>query len=166
MVMRITWIGVVAIFSSMTAVAIRELLPPDTIVAGFDNISAALDVSSVHLLRYQDEAKLQQLAAIEEAELKLFADFLGKMKRTGDGGASLLAQTIVLHASHLGNASSHAGDNLPILLAGGGSRHAGHVAYDRKNKTPLTNLFVRMLHQMEIPVEKFGASTGVVSELG
>ncbi|QDU96041.1 hypothetical protein [Lignipirellula cremea] len=31
---------------------------------------------------------------------------------------------------------------------------------------PLTNLFVRMLHQMEISVEDFGASTGVVWELG
>jgi hypothetical protein len=114
----------------------------------------------------QDEAKLKQLAAIEEAELKLFADFLGKMKSTDDGGQTLLDQTIVLHASHLGNASSHMGDNLPILVAGGGFKHAGHVAYDRKKNAPLSNLFVRMLQQMEIPLERFGASTGTVSELG
>ena len=113
----------------------------------------------------QDEAKLKQLGAIEEAELKLFADFLGALKAVDEGGRTLLDQTIVLHASHMGNASSHTGDNLPILLAGGGFRHAGHVAYDRKNNMPLTNLFVRMLHQMDIPMEKFGASTGVVSEV-
>lgn len=113
----------------------------------------------------QDETKLKQLAAIEEAELKLFADFLGQMKATDDGGSPLLDQTLVLHASHLGNASSHTGDNLPIIIAGGGFQHAGHVACDRKSNTPLSNLYLRMLHQMDIPLDKFGASTGVVSEL-
>ncbi|MDB5341254.1 MAG: hypothetical protein JWN70_6873 [Planctomycetaceae bacterium] len=114
----------------------------------------------------QDETKLQQLAAIEEAEMKLFAGFLAKMKATDDGGRPLLDQTLVLHASHLGNASSHSGDNLPIILAGGGFKHAGHVAFDRKNNAPLSNLFVSMLQQMGIEADKFGASTGAVSELG
>jgi hypothetical protein len=113
----------------------------------------------------QDEAKLKQLAAIEEAELKLFAGFLAKMKAADDGGRPLLDQTMVLHASHMGNASSHSGDNLPIILAGGGFKHAGHVAFDRKNNTPLTNLFVTMLQQMGVEAESFGASTGSLSEL-
>ena len=38
-------------------VAVKDLLPPDTTTAGFDKVSAALDVSSVHLLRYQDAAE-------------------------------------------------------------------------------------------------------------
>lgn len=114
----------------------------------------------------QDEKKIQQLALVEEAELELFARFLAKMKASNDGGPSLLDQTIVLHASHLGNASSHTGDNLPIIVAGGGFKHAGHVAFDRKNNQPLSNLYVQMLRQMGMKSEKFGASTGVVSELG
>ncbi|MFT5107922.1 MAG: hypothetical protein ACI9UA_003557 [Pseudoalteromonas tetraodonis] len=114
----------------------------------------------------QDEKKIQQLALVEEAELELFARFLAKMKASNDGGPSLLDQTIVLHASHLGNASSHTGDNLPIIVAGGGFKHAGHVAFDRKNNQPLSNLYVQMLRQMGMKSEKFGASNGVVSELG
>jgi hypothetical protein len=114
----------------------------------------------------QEEAKLKQLAMIEEAELRLFAAFLGRMKSADDGGRPLLDQTLVLHACHMGNASSHSGDNLPIILAGGGFKHAGHVAGDRKNNTPLSNLYVTMLRQMGIPAERFGASTGAVSELG
>ena len=98
--------------------------------------------------------------------MKLFAGFLAKLKATDDGGRPLLDQTLVLHASHLGNASSHAGDNLPIILAGGGFKHAGHVAFDRKINTPLSNLFVTMLQQMGLAADKFGASTSVVSELG
>lgn len=39
-------------------VAIKDLLPPDTTAAGFDKLSAVLDVSSVHLLRYQDAAEM------------------------------------------------------------------------------------------------------------
>ena len=113
----------------------------------------------------QDESKLQQLAMVEEAELKLFAAFLARMKATNSGGQSLLDQTIVLHASHLGNASSHTGDNLPIILAGGGFKHAGHVAFDRKRNAPLSNLFVRVLQQTGIPLDKFGASTGELGEL-
>lgn len=114
----------------------------------------------------QDDAKIRQLALVEEAELKLFAGFLAKMKASDDGGPSLLDQTIVLHASHLGNASSHTGDNLPIIVAGGGFKHAGHLAFDRKSNKPLSNLYVQMLRQMGMQTDKFGASTGTISELG
>ena len=44
-------------------------------------------------------------------------------------------------------------------------RHAGHVAYDRQNNAPLSNLFVRMLHQMGIEQRAFGASTGVLNAI-
>lgn len=36
---------------------VKELLPSDNVAAGFDNVSAVLDVSSAHLLRYQDAAE-------------------------------------------------------------------------------------------------------------
>jgi hypothetical protein len=38
-------------------VAVKDLLPDDNIAAGFDNVSAVLDVSPAHLLRYQDAAE-------------------------------------------------------------------------------------------------------------
>lgn len=113
----------------------------------------------------QDEAKIGQLATIEEAEMKLFGEFLGKMKATTEAGTTLLEQTVVLHASNLGNASAHTCDNLPIVLAGGGFKHAGHVAFDRKNNQPLSNLFVRMLQQLNVELDRFGSSTGVLAEV-
>jgi hypothetical protein len=113
----------------------------------------------------QDEFKLKQLALVEEAELKQFGDFLGKMKSTGEGGPSLLDQTIIFHCSNLGNASSHNVSNLPVILAGGGFKHAGHVAFDREHNTPLSNLFVRMLQQMGFEMDRFGSSTGAISEV-
>lgn len=113
----------------------------------------------------QDDAKVKQLAIIEEAEMKLFAEFLGKMKKSDEGGKSLLDQTITLYASNLGNASAHTCDNLPIFLAGGGFKHAGHLAYDRKKNVELSNLFPRMLQQMGIEMDKFGNSTGTFSDV-
>lgn len=113
----------------------------------------------------QDPDKLDQLALIEEAEIKVFGEFLEKLKQTTEGDHSLLDRTAVLYASNLGNSSSHDNNNLPILLAGGRFQHQGHVAYDTKNNTYLSNLFVRMLHHMEIDAKSFGASNGVVSEI-
>jgi hypothetical protein len=113
----------------------------------------------------QDPAKLEQLALIEEAELRVFQEFLAKMQATPDDGGTLLDRTAILYASNLGNASSHDNHNLPIILAGGGFKHQGHVAFDRRNNTLLSNLFVRMLQHMEIEAELFGGSTGVISEV-
>jgi hypothetical protein len=113
----------------------------------------------------QDPEKLRQLAMIEEAEMKLFAGLLGKLRATNEGGSSLLDRTVVFHGSNLGNASAHTCDNLPILLAGGGFRHTGHVAFNRKDNTPLSNLFVRMLQQLEIEMDRFGTSTGKLDQI-
>ena len=114
----------------------------------------------------QDDAKIEQLAKIEEAEYRVFNEFLAKLQGSGEGNETLLDRTMVLHASNLGNASAHTSHNLPIILAGGGFKHAGHVMYDRENNRPLSNLFVRMLHQMGIEADTFGTSTGVVGEIG
>jgi hypothetical protein len=114
----------------------------------------------------QDEATIEQLAKIEEAEYRVFNEFLAKLQGSGEGNETLLDRTMVLHASNLGNASAHTSHNLPIILAGGGFKHAGHVMYDRENNLPLSNLYVRMLHQMGIEADTFGTSTGVVGEIG
>jgi hypothetical protein len=113
----------------------------------------------------QDPDKLEQLARIEQAELRVFAEFLTRLEESAEDGETLLDRTMVFHASNLGNGSGHSSSNLPILLAGGGFRHQGHVAFDRANNRPLSNLFVRMLQQMGIEATSFGSSTGVVTEV-
>jgi hypothetical protein len=113
----------------------------------------------------QEPTKLEQLALIEEAELRVLGEFLDKMRASTEGEQSLLDRTAIFYASNLGNSSSHDNNNLPIVLAGGGFKHQGHVAYDRQNNTLLSNLFVRMLQQMGIEKDSFGASTGVLSEV-
>jgi hypothetical protein len=113
----------------------------------------------------QDPGKLEQLALIEEAEIQVLGEFIEKMKASKDGDRTLLDRTAVFYASNLGNSSSHNNNNLPILLAGGGFKHKGHLAFDTTNNTLLSNLYVRMLHHMGIEAKSFGASTGVLSEV-
>jgi len=113
----------------------------------------------------QEPSKLDQLALIEEAEIRVLGEFLDKMKATIDGERPLLDHTSVFYSSNLGNSSSHDNTNLPVLLAGGGFRHGGHIAHDRGNNTHLSNLFVRLLQQMGIEADRFGASTGVLGEI-
>lgn len=114
----------------------------------------------------KDPAKIEQFARYEEKEYGLFSGFLDKLVATSEGNDTLLDRTQVMIASSLGDASAHASDNLPVFLAGGGFKHRGHVAFDQKNNYPLSNIFVRMLQQMGVETDKFGSSTGVLSELG
>jgi hypothetical protein len=106
-----------------------------------------------------DPAKIEELKLIELAEFKAFAEFLGRLKSVKEGGRNLLEGTSVLFGSNLGNASAHDWRNLPIILAGGGFKHMGHLALDRQNNTPLSNLFVSLACVMGVQTEKFGSST-------
>jgi len=72
---------------------------------------------------------------------------------------------MVLSASNLSNASAHRTDNLPVIIAGGGLKHQGHLAFDKKNNKELSNLYVRMLQQLNIDTPGFGCSTGVLADL-
>jgi hypothetical protein len=127
-----------------------------------DGLSLAHHDASHH---GKDETKIEQLAIIEEAELALFNRFLSSMGEVRDGDATLLDHTVVLNASNLSNASAHSCENLPIILAGGGFRHQGHVRHDREKNTPLANLFVRMVQRLGIDEDRFGESTCVVDEV-
>ncbi len=48
---------------------------------------------------------------------------------------------------------------MPVLLAGGGFRHGQHLAFDRGDNYPLTNLYVQMLQQAGLETRQFATST-------
>jgi hypothetical protein len=113
----------------------------------------------------QDEDKLAQLRLVETSIVSAFGDFLRLLSSTEEGGSSLLDQTSVLLTSNLGNASSHDNRNMPVLFGGGGFKHAGHLAFDRKNNYPLPNLFVSILQKSGLKVGQFATSTGTMNGL-
>ena len=108
----------------------------------------------------RDPKRIEQLLKIERAIMGCFDEFLTAMKTKREGGGTLLDHTLTLLGSNLGNASAHDPRNNPILLAGGGLKHGRYLAHDAKNNTPLCNLFVHMLNQMNLNTDKFASSTG------
>jgi hypothetical protein len=106
------------------------------------------------------EEKISELRKIEEAQLMVLSDFLTKLRGARENDQSLFDRTTVLYGTNMGSANSHSNDNLPVLLAGGGFKHAGHLAFDRKNNQPLSNLYVSILQRLGIETDKFSTSTG------
>ena len=111
----------------------------------------------------KEPGKVEQLRRIEEAQFAAVRDLIAALAKKEEAGRRLLDSTMVMFGSNLGNANSHEPTNLNIVLAGGGFKHAGHVAFDQKNNTPLSNLFVTMLQRMNIETDRFGSSKGTVS---
>ncbi|MGB7325257.1 MAG: DUF1552 domain-containing protein [Rubripirellula sp.] len=114
----------------------------------------------------KDEEKLAQLAIVEGAIVAQWGEFIRDLNRSEDGDATLLDHTNVLLTSNLGNASNHDNRNMPVLVAGGGIRHAGHLAFDRNNNYPLPNLFVNFLQNVGMETDQFATSTGTMNGLG
>jgi len=113
----------------------------------------------------RDPAKIQQLRLIEEAQMRVVRDLLGKLKIKNERGTSLLDNTMVMFGSNLGNANSHDTRNLPILLAGGGFKHGRHVAFDAARNSRLCNLFASMLVRLGLEIDTFGSGTGTLTGL-
>ena len=109
--------------------------------------------------------KLAQLEAIDRAHLRLFGDFLRDLRETPEGNADLLANTAALMGSNLGDSNKHLTTNLPVLIAGGRFRHAGSLMFDTERNEPLPGLFVSVLQQMGLEVDRFAGSTGTLRGL-
>ena len=114
----------------------------------------------------QDPVKIAQLRTVELEKMKALADFLKKLKGTREEGSNLLERTAVFFSSNLGNASTHAVKNLPVLLAGGSFRHGRYLAFDPKSPPPLSNLFLSMIQWLGVPADRFGSSTSTLTGLG
>ena len=115
--------------------------------AGVPDLAIAHHDASHH---GKDPSKIEQLARYEEHDWQSLAGFLDKLADGREGDATLLDRTQVLFTSNLGDASAHSSTNLPVLLAGGGYKHQGHVAFSTEKNKPLSNLYVRMLQHMGV----------------
>ncbi|MDG2222552.1 MAG: DUF1552 domain-containing protein [Rubripirellula sp.] len=113
----------------------------------------------------KDPGNISQLKRIETEIFEQLRHFLDRLKQTQEQNATLLDRTTVLLTSNLGNASSHSNRNLPVLLAGGDFKHGQHLVFDPPDTTPLCNLFVSMLQQLNIETDTFGTSTGTLANL-
>jgi len=129
-----------------------------------------LDLSgNYHSFTHNGKVKgeLEGLQTIEKFQLENVSRFMKKLdsiKEPGTNG-TLLDHTIVMFGSSMGYGGTHSNRNLPIMLAGGGLKHGGHVDLKQKNgtNTPLCNVFLSIIHKFGIERDAFNLSTGTVT---
>lgn len=107
----------------------------------------------------EDPKVLKQYEAIGHYHMEHMAYFLEKMSSLDEGGSSLLDNSQILFGSTLRDGNRHTIEDLPLILAGkaGGQIRSGRRLTAEK-KTPLCNLFVTMMNNMGVMVDKFGDS--------
>jgi hypothetical protein len=104
---------------------------------------------------------IAQMSKINRYHTQLLSQYLAKLRATPDGDGSLLDHVTILYGSGISNSTRHSGDNLPLLLIGGGAgTHKGgrHLKY--ADKPSMANLLVTLMDKMNVPVERIGGSTG------
>ena len=104
---------------------------------------------------------VERMSRINRYHVQLFSRYLAKLRATPDGDGSLLDHTTILYGSGISTSTTHDGNNLPLLVMGGGNgtlKGGRHLSYaDKPNNA---NLLVTLLDKMGVPVERFGASSG------
>jgi hypothetical protein len=104
---------------------------------------------------------IARMSKINRYHAQLFAGYLAKLRATPDGEGSLLDHMTILYGSGISNSTRHSGDNLPLLVMGGGSgklKGGRHLKYT--GKPTMANLLVTLMDKMGVPVERLGGSTG------
>jgi hypothetical protein len=113
-----------------------------------------------------NQEKLEKIGKIDRFYVEQYAYLIDKLRLVKEGDGTLLDSTMALYGCSIGDGNRHNHDELPILYAGraqGTIQTGRHVRYPRN--TPLCNLYLSMLDRMGIKEEKFGDSTGRLTDL-
>ncbi len=125
-----------------------------------------IDVPEAHhpLSHHNDvPGVIAHMSKINRYHTQLFSKYLARLRATPDGDGSLLDHMIVLYGSGISNSTRHSGDNLPLLLMGGGAgklQGGRHVKYE--NEPTIANMLVSVMDKMGVPVDRVGGSDGAL----
>ena len=104
---------------------------------------------------------VEHMSKINRYHTQLFSKYLAKLRATPDGDGTLLDHTTILYGGGISNSTRHSGDNLPLLVVGGGAgrlKGGRHLTY--ADKPSMANLLVTLMDKLDVPVERIGGSTG------
>jgi len=104
---------------------------------------------------------VEHMSKINRYHTQLFSKYLAKLRATPDGDGTLLDHMTILYGGGISNSTRHSGDNLPLLVVGGGAgrlKGGRHLTY--ADKPSMANLLVTLMDKLDVPVDKVGGSTG------
>ena len=130
-------------------------------------VSLFIDTTVIHNITHHGNRPeaLAELRGHEEKQFDALNGFLSALAGTKEENQNLLDRTMVLYGTPMGSANSHSNVNLPVLLAGGGFKHGQHLAFNKENNYPLTNLYVSMLQRLGIETDQFSTGKGTLRGL-
>jgi hypothetical protein len=111
--------------------------------------------------------KLEQIRRIDRFYVERFAHLLNRLDAVREMGRTLLESSLVVYGCAISDGDRHNHENLPVLLAGtAGGKLASGNHFKVADETPMCNLYLSMLDKAGVRVDKFGDSTGRLTELG
>ncbi|MEZ6059932.1 MAG: DUF1552 domain-containing protein [Planctomycetaceae bacterium] len=108
-----------------------------------------------------DPKKLDKIKQINRFHVAQLAWFLGRLKSIREGERTLLDNSMICYGSGLSDGNRHNNEDLPVILAGGGSGTIDtgrHIRFEYE--TPMCNLFMSMLDRVGASTDFIGDSTG------
>ncbi len=135
-----------------------------TLETGLGFRTAELDLGSYHGLSHhsKSEDRIGQLQVVESFLTAKLSGFMDRLKE-----AQIFDDTLVVFGSGMSDGSSHSNRDLPVLLAGGGLKHQGHLVCpaEQHKRVPLSNLWLSVLQWFGSETDRFGRSTGTFSPM-
>ena len=135
-----------------------------TLETGLGFRTAELDLGGYHGLSHHGKSKdrIGQLQIVEAFLTTKLSNFISRLKE-----AKIFDNTLVVFGSGMSDGSRHSNRNLPVLLAGGGFKHQGHVVCpaEQHKRVPLANLWLSVLQWFGSETDRFGRSTGTFSPM-
>ncbi len=117
-----------------------------------------------HSLSHTDPSKESGWGEYDRYLADQFAYFLKRLGAIREGGSRVLDHTLALYGS--GTSSTHNARNYPTILAGGKELGLSHGRFiKQRDERPLGDLFVTMLHRLDMPIRKFADNAGEFSEI-
>ena len=104
---------------------------------------------------------IAHMSKINRYHTELFSQYLAKLRATPDGDGTLLDHMTLVYGAGISNSNAHSGENLPIIVAGGGAgklKGGRHLKYT--GRPPMANLLVTLMDKLDLPVDHLGGSTG------
>ena len=155
----------VALFYDLMALALQtDSTRIATLETGMGFRTSELDLGSYHGISHHGKApgRIDQLRIIEAFLSTKLGNFIARLKE-----AQIFDNTLIVFGSGMSDASSHSNRNLPVLLAGGGLEHRGHLVCpsDQDQRVPLSNLWLSVLQWFGSEADRFGRSTGTFSPM-
>ena len=111
------------------------------------------------------EENIETFARLNRYHVGLVPYFLDRLQRIEEGNGTLLAKSMIIYGSPMGDPNVHNHKRCPLFVVGGANgKLAGNLHLRAAPGTPMANVMLDLIHRLGIDdIEQFGDSTGEFS---